>query len=350
LSYFRKILYIFILITFFASSAPASSKLIFALDVIRHGDRTPIYELPSSMYTWPDGLGQLTAIGMRQEYELGLKLRKRYIEDHALLPYNYLPNTIHIQSTDYDRTIMSASSLLMGLYPLGTGPNLSDSTPALPSNFQPIPIHTTSTDKDNIFLINMDSREVAELLERFVYTRADWKNKSLQLSSYYSRWSHLTGLNIESLWDIVKIGDTFTAYLVHDIALPDGLSKEETLTLIEEGRWILATYFKPSQVGDVVGNKALKKIIEYIRLAIEGKSKIKFVLVSSHDSTLLALMSALHTPLNTSPPYASILNFSLYQDDLKNYFITVSYNDNLITIPGCYDKMCTVDQFLKLGS
>jgi len=172
---------------FFCCSASATNnKLIFAIDLIRHGDRASIYEFPSAGHVWKEGLGQLTATGMRQEYELGLKLNKRYMVDNALLARNYQNNTIYIRSTDFDRTIMSASSVLMGLYPLGTGPNLSDGAPALPLNFQPIPIHTIPTDQDSTFLINMNSSEAAALLEKYVYTRSDWKDKSSQLEQNYS--------------------------------------------------------------------------------------------------------------------------------------------------------------------
>jgi len=62
------------------------------------------------------------------------------------------------------------------------------------------------------------------------------------------------------------------------------------------------------------------------------------------------VMSALHAPLNTIPPYASDLNFSLYQNDLEQYFVTVTYNDRPIYIPGCSSKICQLDQFLKLTS
>ena len=338
------------MISFSYSATAANSKLIFAIDLIRHGDRTSIYEFPMAMHTWNEGLGQLTATGMRQEYELGLKLNKRYKVDHSLLPNNYQANTIYIRSTDYDRTIMSAASLLMGLYPLGTGPNLSNSTQALPSNYQPIPIHTIPTAQDSMFLIDMNSSETSALLEKYVYTRADWNDKSAQLAPKYTHWNQLTGLDIKTLRDVIIIGDTLTTYLAHNIPLPEGLSKKEAQTIIDADRWVQATMFKPHQVGDVIGSPSLKIIIAYIRQAAEKKTKTKFVLLSAHDSTLLAVMSALHTPLEASPPYASDLNFSLYESEPNHYFVTVTYNDQPIAIPGCNGSVCELERFLQLNS
>ena len=336
----------FMLVFSFQAMA-AKEQLIFALDLIRHGDRTSIADLPYASYTWAEGRGQLTALGMLQEYQLGLKLNQRYMIDNQLLPMNYVANTIYIRSTDYDRTIMSAQSLLMGLYPLGTGPSLPDSTPALPSNYQPIPIHSVPVAQDSDFIMSMRSKEMADLLTKYVFTREDWKEKSSELEPQYTRWSQLTGIDIKSLYEILIIGDTLHTYVAHDIPLPNGLTKEEAAHIIEEGDWIHAVLFKPEQIGDFAGKAGLKKIIEYIQQAKEQKSKTKFVLVSAHDSTILGVMSALHTPLDKSPPYASDLNFSLYKSDAEDYFVKVTFNNIPVNIPGCNGNVCQLNQLVQ---
>ena len=58
---------------------------------------------------------------MRQLYEIGRELRKRYIEDMQFLPPTYDEDTLWVRSTSYNRTIMSVESLLSGLYPDGSG-------------------------------------------------------------------------------------------------------------------------------------------------------------------------------------------------------------------------------------
>ena len=37
----------------------ASEKLIFAIDIIRHGDRTPLIDLPKAPHHWQEGLIQI---------------------------------------------------------------------------------------------------------------------------------------------------------------------------------------------------------------------------------------------------------------------------------------------------
>jgi hypothetical protein len=80
----------------------------------------------------------LTAAGIGQQYRLGKYLRTRY---GSILSPTYLSSEINVRSTDYDRTLMSAQSNLIGLYPLS---NIStDNVP-----IQPIPIHTVSQNQD----------------------------------------------------------------------------------------------------------------------------------------------------------------------------------------------------------
>ena len=334
-------------LTFPYQAIAANEQLIFALDLIRHGARTANDDLPNAPHIWSEGKGQLTALGMQQAYQLGLIFNQRYKVDNQLLPMNYQANTIYIRSTDYDRTLMSAQSVLMGLYPLGTGPALPDTTPALPSNFQPIPIHTIPAAQDGAFLIDLSSSEISDLLNNYVYTRADWKAKSAELEVHYNRWSQLTGLNIETMFDVLILGDILHTYVVHDIPLPVGLTQDEAIKIIEAGDWIFATLFKPQQIGDVAGKPALQKIMGYIQQAVKQKAKTKFILLSAHDVTTLGVMSALHTPLDSSPSYASDLNFSLYQSESDNYFVKVTYNNMPVNIPGCDSNVCQLKQLVE---
>lgn len=84
------------MVFFVCASAIAHEKpeLIFSLDLIRHGDRTPLKKIPNINYEWDQGLGQLSPRGMQQEYELGSKLRKKYIDNYPLLPKHYQKDSI----------------------------------------------------------------------------------------------------------------------------------------------------------------------------------------------------------------------------------------------------------------
>lgn len=321
----------------------ANEKLIFALDLVRHGDRTANDSLPAAPHTWSEGSGQLTSLGMKQQYQLGVKLHQRYMVDNQLLPTKYQANTIYARSTDYDRTLMSAQSLLSGLYPPGSGPE------TLPAAFQPIPVHTVASSQDSALLIDLSAKRISDLISKYVYSRADWKAKSAELQSQYPHWSEVSGMHVENMFDVMDLSDTLRAYLNHDVALPNGLSTEEAKKIIEAGDWIYASMLKPKEVGDVAGKAALQKIAFYLEQAAEQKSKIKFVLISAHDVTTMGVMSALHTPLETTPTYAADLNFSLYESGSGNYSVKVTYNDMPVNVPGCSGNICPLSYFTGLA-
>ena len=82
----------------------------------RHGARTPLFLLDDHEDMlggkWV-GKGMLTKLGKRQHYELGLKIRKKYPN---FLNNEYDPREVLFYSTNYSRAILSAESLLLGLY------------------------------------------------------------------------------------------------------------------------------------------------------------------------------------------------------------------------------------------
>ncbi|HVT62082.1 MAG TPA: histidine phosphatase family protein, partial [Legionellaceae bacterium] len=122
----------FILSTLLTSWSFAQGTLIFAIDLVRHGDRTPLIPSSAMEKIWPQGPGQLTPKGMYQAYELGKILRQHYVDEYHLLPKQYDSKIMTVRSSNMKRTMMSAQSILFGLYPLGTGPTLHGSTKALP--------------------------------------------------------------------------------------------------------------------------------------------------------------------------------------------------------------------------
>nr|DBA24882.1 TPA: hypothetical protein GDO54_012479 [Pyxicephalus adspersus] len=112
-------------------------NLKLAIVVFRHGDRSPVQSYPNDKYkedSWPDGFGQLTQLGINQQFELGKYLRKRYT---GFLNETYTAQEVFVRSTDVDRTLMSVQANLAGLFP-PTGRQLWN--PSIP--WQPIPVHT----------------------------------------------------------------------------------------------------------------------------------------------------------------------------------------------------------------
>ena len=94
------------------------SKLLFVWEQFRHGARgpwisvDPITGLDFIGEKWT-GEGELTGLGTRMHYLLGVSMKKRY-KDFLSKIFN--PNEIYIISTDVNRTIMSSYAHLQGMY------------------------------------------------------------------------------------------------------------------------------------------------------------------------------------------------------------------------------------------
>ena len=103
-------------------------KLLFVWEHFRHGARGPYRSFDE--VNWKDllnekwnGEGELTPLGMRMHYLLGVSIKEKYSD---FLSKNYNPNEILIRSTDVNRTILSAYSTLQGIYNFSTVDNLND--------------------------------------------------------------------------------------------------------------------------------------------------------------------------------------------------------------------------------
>ena len=117
------ILFIFSLLI---SSIFSQDKLRWTFELISHGARTPHLGLDSNLkdfmnHTWI-GQNELTGVGLRQSFLVGYRDRLRYINEKGLISEIYDPRDILVYASENNRTLMSASSLLHGLFLPGTGP------------------------------------------------------------------------------------------------------------------------------------------------------------------------------------------------------------------------------------
>lgn len=323
----------------------AGDQLVFATLITRHGDRTPFTNIKNANYKWKTGLEQLTPIGMNEEYMLGKKLRKRYVDNLKLLKPNYVDDSIYTVSSDYNRTIESAECLLIGLYPPKTGPKLANGKNALPYGIQPIPVRTVSK---NSHLIMMPYLQYLAILKKYVYPSKVWVDKNNEYQPEFKKWTEILGNKITTLANVLSVGDVLIVAKHHNKPLPKGLSEASAQKLINLTSWGLAAQFKSEKVSYLMGGELFNRIANNIKDAAAGKFKYKLVYYSGHDITLLPIMSLLGAPLEKSPGYAANIEYELYKTDNSSYIIKIRYDGKYVKLPIMDGKnYCTLETFMN---
>lgn len=328
--------------TFFAlfvcTKAFATAQLIFAVDLIRHGDRTPIDEIPKAPYNWETGLGELIQQGKDQLYQLGLNLRKKYIEQYHLLPAEYDADTLYVRSTAMERTVDSAESLLLGLYPKQSRP-LSNKV---------IPVQTVAKDDDNLLVVK-PTKNIFSLANLYIDNWKTWREKTATMQNKLDAWSEATGLDINSFATLDKVSDNFYVRTLHKVSLPQGISTEDANEIMAFGKWSTINKYKQDDVTYPMGHEFLTTVVRYMKEASQDRTDLKYVLFSGHDSSIMSVMNTLDAPLDNIPGYASRLNFSLFRNG-NSYYVIVSLNNKPVNIPGCGGDICSLAQFIKAAS
>jgi acid phosphatase len=325
----------------------SNSKMVFAIDVIRHGDRAPVADFPAAPHKWPQGLGQLTPEGMRGEFELGKMFRAKYIDKNHLLPPTYDCDSMYVRASDIDRTLMSAECTLLGLYPLGQGPVMEDGKEGVPQRYQPIPIHTRPRETDDVLIADVN-KSSPDIYRHFVYESPEWKAKQAEVEPNFERWSKLTGFHIKNLQTMTLVGDTAHIRRIHHVPLPPGMTQADEDAMADVGEWVFGAKFKPPEVGQATGLNLLRLIEKYLSDATKGDGKLKYVLFSAHDSTICSLLSAIKAPTNSRPRYSSDVNISLWKSGDK-YTVKVSFNEDPVNVPGSSNGEISYEKFSELA-
>lgn len=177
----------------------AGERVLRSIVVHRHGDRAPIWTPPldPSRNRWTMGLAMLTATGMQQLHQVGQTLRARYVDQFGLLSPNYTRTEVYVRSTDVDRTLMSAQSVMAGLFPPGTGPVAQDGHPGLTEHrLQAIPVHTVPRAVDSL-LMGYEASGCDTYAEEFgrVKKRSPWTTKEQQYQALIAELQRTTGAN-----------------------------------------------------------------------------------------------------------------------------------------------------------
>ncbi|NXI43066.1 PPAP phosphatase, partial [Galbula dea] len=368
----RILCFSFYIILTLLEQTTAERELKFVVAVFRHGDRTPIVNFPTDLHKeseWPQGFGQLTKTGMQQLFELGQYMKKRY---SSFLNSTYNRQEFYIQSTDYDRTIMSAQSYLSGLFPPTSSqiwnPDLL---------WQPIPVHILQKATDRRLHFPLPDCPRFDELQNETQTSNEFQNRIQPYMDFLQTMAVNTGLELNNLkildnFQLWNTYDTLHCEDIHNYTLPlwatkDVINKMEKLA--ELSLLSLFGLYKTEEKSRLQGGVLVNIILNSIKQAANSSKQRKMEVYSAHDTTIGALQVALNIFNGKLPPYAACQFFELYQESsgqvpsylcknkecLERYSIEMHYrNDSskdpyLLTLPGCTSS-CPLEKFAELVS
>uniref|UniRef100_A0A8C1IJD5 Lysosomal acid phosphatase n=1 Tax=Cyprinus carpio TaxID=7962 RepID=A0A8C1IJD5_CYPCA len=300
----------------------------------------------TSSLDWPQGFGQLSQEGMKQHFELGQFLKKRYT---GFLSEDYDRHEIFIRSTDVDRTLMSAEANLAGMFP----PNGSEEfNPDL--KWQPIPVHTVPVDKEKLLSFPLeDCPRYTQLMNDIFLNMTETYKELIEMVR------NKTGLekaNIETIWSLY---DTLFCEAKHGMRPPDWVTPSvmETLKMLKNfGFQILFGIYKRKEKCRLQGGLLLDQIIKNLSNAAapDSKQEVKMMVYSAHDTTVVALQEALNVFNGLQPPYASCHLIELHQEENGMFTVEMFYRNDTnvsepypVSLPGCSQR-CPLQDFMNL--
>ncbi|KAI1706900.1 histidine phosphatase superfamily (branch 2) domain-containing protein [Ditylenchus destructor] len=333
-----------------AESRAQVKTLRFVHAIWRHGDRTPSTIIPSdtnnSAGSWKQGLGELTKLGMSQQYRLGQYLRQRY---DGFLSKEYSPFEIYLRSSDYNRTLTSAQANMAGLF------EPTDQEMFLKElKWRPIPVHTMPKGTDKI-LFDSIFCPTATTEEQSIYggpeVRAIEKENEAMLTYLGEKSGYgKIPLPLRDLWYIFDPLNSENSH-PEDHTLPSWVNstvKAEIWRLYDISSYYL---FGSDLLTRLRGGALFNDVLSRMKSVAFGMQdpREKFYGYSAHDTSVAGILAGFGVHPKEFPPYSSLVLVELHQVEGRNFvqffYKNVTDGTDLFEheIAGC-DAPCTLEK------
>ena len=347
-------------------STIATAKILFVNEVCRHGARAP--EVDGATEKFKNGKGMLTASGMRQHFMIGDQMRKRYVktspEDDKLLSEHFKHDEVYVRSTQVHRTIQSAESQMLGMFPLKS--EEKDINSFNITKYQPVPIHNFGLYVDDMVAYGVWPFMVNDYLRR---------SKDPQIWEKYDK--HFRPLIYEQISKAFNISakdiDFKDIYPLSDILWAEDFEGIQNRFNFTDDEWNIVKQIQlPCLVellsdtsNKIMVSRMVNPVVEMMKSKIglpfnatlvEPFVKSKFLFFSSHDYQLSHILRFL-APTNLDYKwieYASVLLYELHSIDTPScsgskskdcFIVKVFYNFEQLQLPGCAKLDCSFEEF-----
>ena len=351
------------------------NNLYFIFFHFRHGARAPLYlrDNHTDMLggKWPIK-GEITSLGRRQQYEIGLKNRRRY---SFFINEEYDPKEIKIYSTNFNRSIVSAECQLLGLYsnisytdfyfPDFNGTDVKDiNTENMTSIIPPIQLFEK---KEDDFINKYKFKYEKTFKNHFdcPFLKEQYKtnfNKSNEIinslvenfnTEYYDilikEYKHVSKRKLKTVKGFDRFCDVYLSvyydkdnYHVLDKIAKHGKNLTKIAEICTDYLFKHFIYIRNSGLTEnnaiISQSPILKKVLDWMEVRAQQNNNFasqytepKIVLYSGHDSTLFEFQKIFKKYFNiefefTEFSATQLIELRKYRDI---YYIEVYYNDKL---------------------
>ncbi len=358
------------------TSSDQQDTLRAAALLFRHSVISPKYTPPKVDTEWPMGFKQLTAVGMRDMYQRGQELRRKYVDELGLISGTYQLDEVYVRASNADRSLQSAQMLVLGLFPLGTGPDPSiydSNLTAAPSpelDFTPVPIHSVALENDSV-LRPWTGKAKCTRYRKYVKglsKTALYRDQSQKYEDFLRRMSAITGVGegnkpAKILYEVNEIYEPLSANVQHNLALPEGITAEDMDLMRQLADWNYHYQFIGKQVGRITGGPFVGEVAGLFDRFVETGGKApKLSIYSGHQRTILGLEAALGIETERTdgtlfkgrvPPLGSHYAFELHEISDGDYAVRLTFNSEggsrAIAIPGCDGEICSLESFMTVA-
>lgn len=342
-------------------------------EFMRHGARTTWKSILNLSLTSEIGVGNITANGMRMHFLLGSQIRQNY---PSIFNSPFTNFDVDLFSSSSIRTIMSLQSHLLGLFPLGTGEQLSldtnskyalppfanpqssfSNTSALPRALRVLPYQVNSVDLDYLFMPSMYSScgkvsKVVEEQKNDLYTKYSslFNDLSDQVNAAGFDSKKYANSNKWSLNDLSQLYDEMRSYENYYGKLYSGLPQDLYNKLYLAANINFPILFPTETATRLMADGAARQIIKGMENYISGSNtKTKLRIFSGHDTGIYSHMLLYNlTDLQCNldiftkgsasrkceniPEFASSFLYELNKDPSGQFYVKVLLNGTPLII------------------
>lgn len=342
-------------------------KLIGVTLVHRHGARLPTKSIacniswPRNKSFWSSYKGQLTPVGVKQAFNLGVEMKEHYEDFFMDAKSHEIGKMVLCNSSNVQRTINTAWSYYCGMFP-GTKIHFKYMTGRPISFYNKVEARLNAEDKslgirinieevagnDNLFHQNKRCPKLVKWqkrnLKKSIFLNQCTKDpKYIELADKIYRMTAFQGLNpenseIDRMISLKDVSSDVYVSIVHDqniLANVYGMElTDEELDMLNsistcfiQHKYVPYNGLRKNDRGHKTAGMLSNEIVRSFEQIVKGERGKTFHTFSAHDTSIVALAASFGITFKEIPRFLSYFLFELYEDG-DNYIVKIYYNSD----------------------